>query len=361
MHKISEGPIQIESDNVPVVSAIKNELDFLPHFLKHYRTMGVKQFLFIDNDSSDGSTDYLLAQDDCHVFFTDSSFRNANYGMDWINELISTYCRGRWTIFADCDELLVFNNFENVKIDAFCSAAATSGFNTFASAMIDMYPEGDFRNIRLNKEDNIFEIMPLFDANYIFRRWPTRFWDFKTDGLHLQVIGGPRIRLISNLKKEASHGAYYYTLCNQIDRFIDKMPAWSIKYLARFWPAEIPAMQKFPLNFIGDDFRYTNNHSCSNSRLSTEFIVLMHFKICEDLQKKMDREDLMLSHYRRGLSYQQLRIGISKLRNFSLVDECSTRFRSSHDLLKIGLVGDSLSRLWNSSEVMYIETKKSAL
>ena len=42
----------------------RNERLRLPAFLNHYRSLGVDEFLVIDNDSSDGSTEYLAAQAD---------------------------------------------------------------------------------------------------------------------------------------------------------------------------------------------------------------------------------------------------------------------------------------------------------
>ncbi len=42
----------------------RNERPRLPHFLDYYRSLGVGHFLIVDNDSDDGSRDYLAAQPD---------------------------------------------------------------------------------------------------------------------------------------------------------------------------------------------------------------------------------------------------------------------------------------------------------
>ena len=76
------------SNGIPLVCPVRDEMTFLPGFLDHYRKMGVTEFLFINNDSRDGTTDYLLAQQDCFVFHTSDSFRASNYAMLWINQII---------------------------------------------------------------------------------------------------------------------------------------------------------------------------------------------------------------------------------------------------------------------------------
>ncbi len=48
-------------------SVVRNEMYFLPHFLQHYRTLGVRDFWFLDDRSEDGTREFLLAQSDCGV------------------------------------------------------------------------------------------------------------------------------------------------------------------------------------------------------------------------------------------------------------------------------------------------------
>ena len=40
-------------------ATIRDEAVRLPHFLDHYRALGVSHFLFVDNESSDGTLDLL--------------------------------------------------------------------------------------------------------------------------------------------------------------------------------------------------------------------------------------------------------------------------------------------------------------
>ena len=43
---------------------LRNEMNRLPYFLEHYRALGVRHFLMVDNNSTDGSGDFLATQAD---------------------------------------------------------------------------------------------------------------------------------------------------------------------------------------------------------------------------------------------------------------------------------------------------------
>ena len=56
-----------QSDGVTLFSKVKNEAFFMGPFLSHYRGLGVKRFIFIDDNSNDGTREFLFEQPDCMV------------------------------------------------------------------------------------------------------------------------------------------------------------------------------------------------------------------------------------------------------------------------------------------------------
>ena len=65
-------------------ATIRNEFDRLDEFLEHYRTLGVRHFLVVDNGSDDGSTELLQAQPDVSLWVTHASYRQSRFGVDWL-------------------------------------------------------------------------------------------------------------------------------------------------------------------------------------------------------------------------------------------------------------------------------------
>ena len=52
----------LRRDAIMVFATLRNERIRLPYFLDYYRRAGIGHFLFVDNDSDDGSAEYLARQ-----------------------------------------------------------------------------------------------------------------------------------------------------------------------------------------------------------------------------------------------------------------------------------------------------------
>jgi Glycosyl transferase family 2 len=345
------------SNGIRLLCPVRDEMTFLPGFLGHYRKMGVSKFLFIDNDSRDGTTDYLLAQPDCSVFHTSDSFRASNYAMLWINQIIEELEIKGWLIYVDVDEHLVYPDIENTDIQHFCEAVGRAGFDCVNAAMIDMYPQGSFLDLSFEPDQKVSDVMGWFDADYLFREWPSRPWDRRTNFV-LQVLGGPRCRLLSGLDAEADRGGLFYTFANQVDRIVDRIPLALLPMLAKVAPREMPALQKRPINFVRPGFRYINSHTGTNVNVACDMTALLHYKFCGELKSRFEMK-LAGNHYRRGLSYMQLEDAIMAWPRPSLLYSGSRHYRSSADLAAVGLIGPAASRVWNDPAIRSVRTSTS--
>ncbi|WP_425038956.1 glycosyltransferase family 2 protein [Primorskyibacter sp. S187A] len=64
----------VDPDKISLFIPVKNEMGLIPAFLGYYRSIGYEQFLFFDDQSDDGTFEYLTAQDDCIVIHTTMTF-----------------------------------------------------------------------------------------------------------------------------------------------------------------------------------------------------------------------------------------------------------------------------------------------
>ena len=62
--RVDDRPMLLDADRIRVLTVIRNERWRLPWFLDYYRGLGVDEFYFVDNDSTDGSLEYLRDQPD---------------------------------------------------------------------------------------------------------------------------------------------------------------------------------------------------------------------------------------------------------------------------------------------------------
>ena len=133
---------QVAAAPVAVVACMRNEMFMLPHFLAHYRALGVGGFLIADNGSDDGSLDYLLDQPDVALFSVDTPYGRSMYGVAWQEALLAAFRPGAWTLVADADELLVWDDTAGGDLPELLSGADFAGADAVRLYMLDMYPQG---------------------------------------------------------------------------------------------------------------------------------------------------------------------------------------------------------------------------
>ena len=166
----------------------RNERVRLPYFLEYYRDLGVQHFLFVDNDSDDGTAAYLADQPDCSVWHSAKGYKRARFGMDWINWLLMRYGHGHWTLTVDPDEFFVYPFCDTRPIQALTDWLDASSIKSFAAMLLDMYPKGRIDSQPYIEGQNPLEIASWFDSgNYVIQK-NARFGN-------LWIQGGPRMRV----------------------------------------------------------------------------------------------------------------------------------------------------------------------
>ncbi len=177
----------IRAGAVLLFCTLRNERIRLPWFLDYYRSLGIGHFLFVDNDSQDGSREYLAAQPDVSLWTTKASYRDSRFGMDWITALQRRYGHGHWCLTVDVDEFLIYPFCETRPIRALTDWLDTSGIRAFSAMLLDMYPRGPIQDQPYHEGQNPFEIAEWFDSgNYTI----SRNWGYG----NLWIQGGPRAR-----------------------------------------------------------------------------------------------------------------------------------------------------------------------
>jgi len=149
-------------DEIRLFSVVKNEMLKLPNFLNHYRELGVGQFFIVDNNSEDGTFEYLCDQADVHVFRTGESFY---FEKDWITSLLEKYGKDRWCVLADADELFVYLDYENIPLKDYCANLDNNGYNAVDALLVDMYTEGPLLQAKYSPHAPPLDTFNMFDKD----------------------------------------------------------------------------------------------------------------------------------------------------------------------------------------------------
>ncbi|WP_412552924.1 glycosyltransferase [Shimia sp. MIT1388] len=255
---------QAREADVAVVACMRNEMFMLPHFLAHYRNLGVGSFLIADNASDDGTLEFLAEQPDVAVFSVDTDYSVSRYGVAWQQALLSAYRVNKWSLVADADELLVWQEKQTQTLPDLLSDPAFADAEAARVFMLDMYPKGPL-------EDASFQQNPFDEAGYCDRR------PFLTN---IPAFGP----------------------------FSDQS-TWTSALRHRLIPGSRPNLfvaQKLALLRYQPWMRLSAGmHYVGDARLSTRELIFAHFKYNSDFRRKAETEVARRQHFNNAEEYQK--------------------------------------------------------
>jgi hypothetical protein len=179
------GPLA--ADDFPLICVLRNEQARLPLFFRHYKGLGITRFFMIDNDSTDGSRDLLLAEAGVDVFSAPVPFQEGRGGIYWANGLAQAHCRGHWVLRVDTDELLVYDGVADHPLPHLARLLQATGFDRLYAPMLDIYSSAPFGAKTRDVEDILANDSWFDSEGYDLQRW--------REGWHLG--GGARARLFN--------------------------------------------------------------------------------------------------------------------------------------------------------------------
>jgi hypothetical protein len=188
LHVVKDRTGAIRADDILCFLAVRNESIRLPHFLDHHRKLGVNSFLIVDNDSTDGTREFLAAQPDVSLWRTDSSYKRSRFGLDWVTWLLMRHGHGHWCLTLDADELLIYPYWETRTLPALTGWLEDQGLEMLGAMMLDLYPDGPLSQAAIQPGDNPLKVLRWFDTgNYGVQ--------VQQKMRNLWIQGGPRARL----------------------------------------------------------------------------------------------------------------------------------------------------------------------
>ncbi len=185
---VQDNTNKIKKNDILLMSVMRNEKIRLPYFLDYYRKLGINHFLCVDNNSDDGTREYLSGQPDVSLWWTDVGYKNATFGLDWSNYLLRRYAHKHWVLTVDPDEFFIYPFCDTRPIRALTDWLDDTGVRSFGTMLIDMYPETGIMDAPYHEGQNPFEVAPWFDSgNFMITRNPTYG--------NLWIQGGARARV----------------------------------------------------------------------------------------------------------------------------------------------------------------------
>jgi hypothetical protein len=271
LSRVIDRTAHVAAGDILCFLCIRNEVQRLPHFLRHHRALGVRHFLVVDNASTDGSDRLLADQPDVSLWWTKASYKASRFGMDWLTWLLMRHGHGHWCLTLDADEVLIYPYWQSRPLPALTAWLDMQGRESFGALTVDMYPEGPVSQGRVGPEDDPMRHLSWFDAgNYQVQVQPRM--------RNLWIQGGMRAR------------AFFSTS-----------------------PRQAPTLNKIPLVRWHWRHAYVNStHSLLPPHLNSVFAtdggeltsgVILHTKFLPQIADRSAEEKVRGQHFADGAQY----------------------------------------------------------
>jgi hypothetical protein len=199
-----------------------NGIEFLDWFLRYYRDLGVSRFYMIDNGSTDGTYERLLAEPDVSLFRNTESFRRSGCGVFWTNDLMRRYGVGHWCLHVDMDEAFVFPGMDQGRsLRDFLAFLEHEGSESVPALMIDIYP-ADLSVAATSGKDPFMESRYI-DSDYTFMPCEIPPYSFVQGGLRARLTGrslmmtkAPLIRMAADVAFLANNHQHSHVPMSQV-------------------------------------------------------------------------------------------------------------------------------------------------
>lgn len=282
---------------------VRNEALRLAATLRHHREIGVDRFFVIDNGSTDGTLDLISSEPDVHLFSTTDSYAASDHGLAWTNALLDQFGTGHWALTIDADELFIYPNYETLPLPKFCDYLTRLGAQAVFCLLLDMYSDQPFGAGAYRPGGSMLEACPYFDATG-YRAIRVKRPPF------IEIYGGVRERMFRSLADQG--------------------------YLP-------PTVSKVPLIRWQPGLHYTIGTHCFAPPLLISDIqaVLLHFKFLHDFPDRARIEAQREEHFDGAREYKAYNSLFADSAPATFVNEASTRFESSAQLLRLGLMRTS--------------------
>jgi hypothetical protein len=226
--------------DLPLLFVVRNEADRLVPFLRHYRNLGVTRFFAVDDRSSDGTLDRLLAEPDVSTFVSNVRYGEARKGELWRQALAEQLGLNRWYVNVDVDEFLVYDGMDAHPLPDLIAKLESAGLKRSLAPMVDLYSTQPLASAHFDPGKQPWEIAEFFDSSGYRAR---------LSRMSIEVNGGPLLRFFQRVGNRTKFPLIYWDY------------------------------QTFPVRTIHAPLPYWRN-------FDPPLTALLHFKLFSDFERK---------------------------------------------------------------------------
>ena len=166
-HVHGPAAVSYEADELLVICVVRNGESYVRPFMAHYRALGARHIVLLDNGSTDGTLDLLRGYDDVTVLQTDAPYERYENTMK--RYLAERFSRGRWNLIADIDELFDFPYSDRLSLRAFLRYLNRHEYTAVVAQMLDLFADQPLSASPLSPDGDLASSHRYYDVSDIIK------------------------------------------------------------------------------------------------------------------------------------------------------------------------------------------------
>jgi len=310
-----------------------NENYFIRAFIEHHRQLGVEQFVFFDDQSTDGTLEYLKSQPDCVIFGSRIGFgdhivspRTSDYpkpvrfGPLIRNLLAEKLGVDGWIFISDIDEFLILPPGV-ASVREWISEISGWGFNAMRASLVEFFPDTIWRKEDEQVHETLHDLLslyPYFDADPLAIGHVATRHAFKDDTTTRRLNRTYHVR-------EPFPGLFP----------LRRLKRWLSDPYAGSPPTKMPLYRHTP------GMRMRGRYPAETSMPRDIFLTMMHLKFTADLDRRARLALERRSYDRNSVSYDSYSRCLANMREDpigSFLGPKSVKYEGVEQFLACGLM-----------------------
>lgn len=184
-----------------VLAVVRDGEDYVDAFVEHYRSLGIRDIVFLDNGSIDGTVQRAVAAGTTVVRCV-SPFRRWETTMK--QYLVRRYGGGRWCLLVDIDEFFHYpGEDEGLTLGSFLDYLDVQGYDAVVTQMLDLCPAvpppPGHDDLREHRVYDLSEVLRVDYASFVDEHGlrsivsPGSGLNFHLNGLRAAAFGIPKL------------------------------------------------------------------------------------------------------------------------------------------------------------------------
>ncbi len=263
-HMFGNKVINLEKNELAVVCLLKDGMDYLEEFLEHYNGLGVKHFVFIDDDSTDGTVEFLRGKANVTVYQVNLK-PSMMYESEIRRAIIQSLFDNCWCLCVDVDELFDYPFSDRISLTQFLDYLNKNEYTAVVSYMLDMFSKNS-RVLDMNYTNRLVDKYCYYDISQVKKE---KYFKHNINFCNYNILSDKGMK-------------YYY---GGIRRKLFGKLVINRKEIARY------LLIKHPLIFIDRKIEpISNPHFCNKAHVADVNGLLKHYKFTDAFIDKLNAD-----------------------------------------------------------------------